>query len=73
MESYFRKNREEAFGLETFIFVKRQLTLLKSSLSSLPTYYLSLFIIPQAVAARLERIQRNFLWELLRKFLNSMG
>ena len=32
------------------------LTLLKSTLSSLPTYYLSLFTIPQHVADRLERI-----------------
>ena len=38
-----------------------RLTLLKSTLSSLPTYYLSLFTIPIAVADRLERIQRNFL------------
>ena len=39
-----------------------RLTLLKSTLSSLPTYYLSLFIVPKAMAIRLERIQRNFLW-----------
>ena len=39
-----------------------RLTLLKSTLSSLPTYYLSLFTIPQHVADRLERIQKNFLW-----------
>ena len=39
-----------------------RLTLLKSTLSSLPTYYLSLFTIPVAVADRLEYIQRNFLW-----------
>ena len=39
-----------------------RLTLLKSTLSSLPTYYLSLFTIPKAVVTRLERIQRNFLW-----------
>ena len=39
-----------------------RLTLLKSTLSSLPTYYLSLFTIPQHIADRLERIQRNFLW-----------
>ena len=39
-----------------------RLTLLKSTLSSLPTYYLSLFTIPKAVATRLECIQRNFLW-----------
>ena len=36
--------------------------LLKSTLSSLPTYFLSLFTIPKAVAARLENIQKNFLW-----------
>ena len=39
-----------------------RLTLLKSTLSSLPIYYLSLFSIPRAVATRLECIQRNFLW-----------
>ena len=39
-----------------------RLTLLKSTLSSLPTYYLSLFTIPQHITDRLERIQRNFLW-----------
>ena len=41
-----------------------RITLLKSTLSSLPTYYLSLFTIPKVVATRLERIQRNFLWGL---------
>ena len=40
-----------------------RLTLLKSTLLSLPTYYLSLFTIPQHIADRLERIQRSFLWE----------
>ena len=38
-----------------------RLTLLKSTLSSLLTYYLSLFSIPRVVATRLECIQRNFL------------
>ena len=40
----------------------RRLTLLKSTLSSLPTYYLSLFMIPKHVAARIEKLQQNFLW-----------
>jgi hypothetical protein len=38
-----------------------RLTLLKSTLSSLPTYYLSLFTIPISVANRIEMIQHNFL------------
>ena len=37
-----------------------RLTILKSTLSSLPTYYLSLFTILVVVADRLEQIQRNF-------------
>ena len=53
-----------------------KLILLKSTLSSFPTFFLnfllllcfififlSLFTIPQAVTTRLEKIQRNFLWE----------
>ena len=39
-----------------------RLTLVKSTLFSLPTYYLSLFVIPVAMANRLEHIQRKFLW-----------
>uniref|UniRef100_A0A2N9I832 Protein kinase domain-containing protein n=1 Tax=Fagus sylvatica TaxID=28930 RepID=A0A2N9I832_FAGSY len=38
-----------------------RLTLLKSTLSSLPTYFWSLFTIPASVA-REEKLQRNFLW-----------
>ena len=38
-----------------------RLTLIKSTISSLSTYYLSLFVIHVAVANRLEHIQRKFL------------
>ena len=39
-----------------------RLTLIRNTLSSLPIYYLSLFYMPQKVCARLERIQKQFLW-----------
>ena len=37
-------------------------TLIKSTLSNLPTYFLLLFPILATVANRIEKIQRNFLW-----------
>jgi hypothetical protein len=36
--------------------------LIKSTLSNLPTYMLSLFPILVDVASRIEKIQRDFLW-----------
>jgi hypothetical protein len=39
-----------------------RLTLIKSTLSNLPSYYLSLFPLPTSVARRLEKLQRDFLW-----------
>jgi hypothetical protein len=39
-----------------------RITLIKSTLSNLPTYFLSLFPIPVAVASRIDKIQRDFLW-----------
>ena len=38
-----------------------RLTLIQSTLSNLPTYYLSLFPVPMSVAKRMEKIQREFL------------
>ena len=38
-------------------------TLCKSVLSNLPTYYMSLFLMPEKVISILERILRNFFWE----------
>jgi hypothetical protein len=38
-----------------------RLTLLKSTLSNLPSYYLPLFPIPVGMANRLDKLQRDFL------------
>jgi hypothetical protein len=39
-----------------------RVTLIKSTLSNMPTYMLSLFPILADVAKRIEKIQRDFLW-----------
>jgi hypothetical protein len=39
-----------------------RVTLIKSSLSNLPTYFLSLFPIPATVANHIEKLQQDFLW-----------
>jgi hypothetical protein len=39
-----------------------RVTLIKSTLSSLPTYLLSLFPMPASVVNRIEKLQRDFLW-----------
>jgi hypothetical protein len=43
-----------------------RVTLIHSTLSSILTYYLSLFPVPVSVVKKLERLQREFLW-------NGMG
>ena len=45
-----------------YLFKGGKVTLIKSTLSSLPTYFLSLFPIPVKVANRMEKLQRDFLW-----------
>ena len=35
---------------------------IKCTLSSLPIYFMSLFVIPKRMVARLKKIQRDFLW-----------
>ena len=39
-----------------------RLMFLKSTLSSLPTYFLSRFTIPTHVSNKIKRLQRDFLW-----------
>ncbi|RVW14425.1 LINE-1 retrotransposable element ORF2 protein [Vitis vinifera] len=39
-----------------------RITLIQSCLTHLPSYFLSLFKIPASVAAKIERLQRDFLW-----------
>jgi hypothetical protein len=39
-----------------------RVTLIKSTIANIPTYYLSLFPILGSVAARIEKLRRDFLW-----------
>jgi hypothetical protein len=39
-----------------------RIILIKSTLSNLPTYMLSLFLIPASVTNRIEKLYRDFLW-----------
>jgi hypothetical protein len=39
-----------------------RVTLIKSTLSNLPTYFLSLFPISSCVSSRIEKLHRDFLW-----------
>ena len=62
----FLKFKKRLSGWKSsYLFKGERLTLIKSVLSSIPTYFLSLFPLPVLVANRLEAIQRKFLWALL--------
>ena len=39
-----------------------KITLIKSTLASMPIYQMSIFRMPKIVARRLEKVQRDFLW-----------
>ena len=56
-------NRKLAGWKKLYLSKGGKLTLFKTTLSSLPTYYLSLFTIPSHVANKIKKIQRDFLWE----------
>ena len=59
---------EERFKRKLVVWKKHRfskgerLVLLKSNLSNLPIYFMSLFVIPKKVRIRLEIIQKDFLW-----------
>ena len=60
VEDRFRKRL--ASWKTQYISKGGRLTLIQSTLSSLPIYCLSLFRMPASICSRLEKIQREFLW-----------
>ena len=60
VEDKFRKRL--ASWKSQYISKAGRLTLIQSTLSSLPIYCLSLFRMPASICSRLEKIQREFLW-----------
>ena len=54
-------SKKTCFVEETVLVKRRGLTLLKSTLSSLPIYFMSLFVISCKVSLRVEKIQMDFL------------
>ena len=57
-----RLNKRLASWKRQYICKGGRLTLIQSTLYSLPIYFLSLFRIQRVACARLEKIQRDFLW-----------
>ncbi|RVX12485.1 putative ribonuclease H protein [Vitis vinifera] len=57
-----RFKRKLATWKKQYLSKEGRLTLIKSALSNLPIYFMSLFVIPRKVRLRLEEIQREFLW-----------
>ena len=63
MESHFGEDGARLIGQKRLYLSKGgKVTLIKSTLSSLPTYFLSLLPIPAKVAKRMEKSQKDFLW-----------
>ena len=60
IEERFRKRL--ASWKRQYISKGGRLMLIRSRLSSLPIYFLSLFRLPKLVCSRLEKIRRDFLW-----------
>jgi len=39
-----------------------ELSIIKSTLSNLPTYFMSIFPLPVSVANRIKKLEHDFLW-----------
>jgi hypothetical protein len=61
-----------AFLIKFLYQKKKRVTLKKSTLSNLPTYFLSLFPLPGGIANRMERLQCDFLWDAKQEFQRCM-
>ena len=57
-----RLRKRLSFWKRQYISKGDRLTLIRSTLSSMPIYCMSLFYMPRSVSLRLEQIQRDFLW-----------
>ncbi|RVW77015.1 putative ribonuclease H protein [Vitis vinifera] len=57
-----KMRRKLALWKRHFLSKGGRITLIKSTLASIPLYQMSLFRMPKSVARRLEKLQRNFLW-----------
>ena len=57
-----RLRKRLSFWKRQYISKGGRLTLIRSTLSSMSIYCMSLFHMPRCVSLRLERIQRDFLW-----------
>ena len=57
-----RMRRRLAQWKRQYISKGGRITLIKSTMASLPIYNMSLFRMPKSVANRLEKLQRDFLW-----------
>ena len=64
MMNFLAKKMEQRLAGRKRLYLSKggKVTLIKSTLSSLPTYFLSLLPIPVKVANRMEKIHRDFLW-----------
>ena len=57
-----KARRRLALWKRQYISKGERITLIKSTMASMPMYQMSLFRMPNSVARRLEKLQRDFLW-----------